>query len=210
MKIQHIVFYLTLALFFAISSLHAQLADPVKWRTDVEKVGKDTYLLKATAEIEHPWHMYSQEESEAELGPIPTSFEYAIEGYELVGGTEEEIGVTVFDPVFEAEIKYFEHSATFVQKIKADPLPSEINATVEYMACDDANCLAPEVKPLVYKLNESVTGATKSSVEGVSFDQLQENMIALFGMLPEDIVQKDMHQVLVQRLFRKKRIMRHG
>ena len=97
--------------------LSAQLYNPVKWSTDVEKISESEYKLISIASIEAKSHLYSQ--NVADGGPIPTTFDYGNnESFSLIGKTTEEKGLTVNDPVFEMRITYFENKADFEQKIK--------------------------------------------------------------------------------------------
>ena len=131
----------------------AQILEPVEWATSVEKVSDSEYLLIATASIDDNWHLYSQ--NVPKNGPIGTIFVF--EGsnkYIKKGNTLEEDGVEVFDKVFEMPIKYFSEKAVFKQRIKTlASEPFAVNATVEFMACDDASCLPPTLVDLVFQIN---------------------------------------------------------
>ena len=106
-----------LSFLLIFTASYSQIYDPVKWSTSVEKISDTDYDLLINATIEDKWHLYSQ--NVPEDGPIPTSFNFEqTDKFELVGETLEEEGITVNDPVFNMEIKYFENSATFKQRIK--------------------------------------------------------------------------------------------
>ncbi|MDP3358205.1 MAG: cytochrome c biogenesis protein CcdA [Lutibacter sp.] len=136
------IFFL-LAFFALVNSSFAQIHDPVKWSTSTQKISETEYDLIVTATIEAKWHLYSQ--NVPADGPIPTSFSFKTSpDFKLIGKTTEEKGVTVHDPVFEMQIKYFENKATFKQRIKVLSDKSfKIAGTVEFMVCDDASCLPP-------------------------------------------------------------------
>ncbi|MFT4805228.1 MAG: hypothetical protein ACI9YE_002444, partial [Psychroserpens sp.] len=123
---------------------NAQVLEPVKWETSVEKISDTEYDLISTAAVDDGWHLYSQ--SVPDDGPIPTTFIYkATTDYELSGTTQEEEGHTVDDPVFLMKIKFFEDKAEFRQRIKVlNQELSIVEGEVEFMACDDEKCLAPE------------------------------------------------------------------
>lgn len=147
---KRLILILTVALFSA--STYAQIHDPVKWRTSVEKVSDTEYDLVIKASIEPNWHLYSQ--NVPEDGPIPTTFTFTpSDNYELVGSTEEEEGKTVDDPVFMMKIKYFENSTTFKQRIKVlTENTVKIAGEVEFMVCDDTQCLPPTYVDLNFKI----------------------------------------------------------
>lgn len=130
----------------------AQIMDPVKWSTAVEKISDTEYKLISKATIEAGWHLYSQDVPEN--GPIPTAFNYnsADSAFQLIGKTEEEAGHVVDDPVFKMKIKFFENSASFSQRVKTEAGLQKISGQVEFMVCDDTRCLPPETVDLVFNL----------------------------------------------------------
>jgi thiol:disulfide interchange protein DsbD len=134
----------------------AQIYDPVKWNTSVEKVSDTEYDLVIKASIEPNWHLYSQ--NVPEDGPIPTTFTFEPgTGYELVGTPVEEEGHTVNDAVFNMMIKYFDNSATFKQRIRVTTTETlEIKGEVEFMVCDDAQCLPPDYVDLFFTIKGAV------------------------------------------------------
>lgn len=134
------------------TNVFAQILDPVKWTTSVNMISETECELVTTASIDSGWHLYSQ--TVPDDGPIPTSFVYEGNGkYLKKGNTKEGQGHTINDPVFEMMIKYFEDKAVFKQRIK---LKSKgvfaINATVEYMVCNDTQCLPPTEIDLVFEI----------------------------------------------------------
>ena len=131
-------------LLFLSAFVQAQIHNPVEWQTSVEKVSESEFDLVITANIDEHWHLYSQNVPEG--GPIPTSFSFKnVENqFELVGKTKEGEGHEEFDNVFEMDIKYFELQAVFKQRIKVlTNNKITINETLEFMVCDDTNCLPP-------------------------------------------------------------------
>ncbi len=148
---------------------HAQIIEPVKWSTSVEKLSDSEYELISTATIESGWHLYSQNVPEG--GPIATTFTYDdSEGnFKISGNTSEEEGHTIDDPVFGMKIKFFEKSATFKQKVINEGGIKTINAFVEFMVCDDSRCLPPTEVELTFKIDENtVASATEKSTETVA------------------------------------------
>ncbi|WP_308990415.1 protein-disulfide reductase DsbD domain-containing protein [Mariniflexile litorale] len=137
-----VIFLFTL---FAFSILQAQILEPVKWSTSVSKISDTEYELVATATIESHWHLYSQ--NVPEDGPIATSFIFkGNANYLKKGNTVEEKGVTIDDPIFGMKIKFFENKASFKQRIKLKAkAPFKVDATVEFMVCDDSKCIPTEV-----------------------------------------------------------------
>jgi len=123
----------------------AQIYNPVKWTTSVEKISDSQYDLIAKATIDKKWHLYSQY-LENDDGPIATTFSYkdSLNTYQLIGKTTEGKGHTEYDKVFEMVIKYFENEAVFKQRINLlTDKKIVLNETANFMVCDDASCLPP-------------------------------------------------------------------
>ncbi|MCM5662661.1 protein-disulfide reductase DsbD domain-containing protein [Galbibacter mesophilus] len=148
MKKLFVILFLTMGI-----HLNAQVYDPVSWSTSVERISENEYDLIATATIEEGWHLYSQNVPEG--GPIATTFTFeTVYGMEMEGETKEGKGHQVYDEVFEMDITYFENKAVFEQRIRLTKAHGNIiNGTVEFMVCDNANCLPPKEESLIFKLN---------------------------------------------------------
>ena len=157
---KNLIITLCCLLIFSVTT-NAQVLEPVKWNTSVEKISDTEYDLVSTATVDGGWHLYSQ--SVPDNGPIPTTFIYkANADYELSGSTQEEEGHTVDDPVFQMRIKFFADKAEFRQRIKVlNQELSVVEGEVEYMACDDEKCMPPDYVDL--KFNLKTLGASEVS-----------------------------------------------
>ncbi len=157
--------FLTIVLlFFVVFTSKAQILEPVKWATSVEKISDTEFNLVTTATIDKGWHLYSQEEAD---GPIPTEFTYDNAGkdFELMGNTQEPNVAPVFDKIFQIDIKYFSDKAVFKQKVKLlDPEVTTINGMVFFSVCDDEKCLAPEEVDLIFNLTGASSQNTNNAV----------------------------------------------
>lgn len=131
----------------------AQIYDPVKWSTTVEKISSTEYELIAMASIDGDWHLYSQ--AVPNDGPIPTTFSFeGNDNYLKKGNTKEENGQIINDPIFNMEIKYFVTKVSFKQRIRLKNTKAfHVNAVVEYMVCNDTKCLPPKEVELVFEIN---------------------------------------------------------
>ena len=135
------------------TTLNGQILEPVKWSTTVEKISDSDFDLVIKATIDKGWHLYAQ--SIPDDGPIPTTFSFQQQEdiFQLVGNPTEEKGVEDFDKVFEMNIKYFENSATFKQRIRVLTSDNiEIVGTVEFMVCDDMRCLPPTEEEIKFSV----------------------------------------------------------
>lgn len=163
--------FIALLLCCISTSGFSQLYNPVKWSTAVEKISATEYKLISTATIKKGWHLYAQEIPED--GPLATTFiyEHAGETIELLGKTSEPKGHIEEDPVFEMTLKYFENSAVFEQRISLKENLTNINALVEFMACDDEKCLPPTEVDLVFKIENNATKTSDVNQEEKSLKQ---------------------------------------
>lgn len=137
---------LSVFLLVIVGTVHAnaQIYDPVKWETTVENVSENEATVAITAIIEPGWHLYSQFIEEG--GPIPTSFRFDEgKGYLLSGSVSESPkAVSAFDPNFNMQIAWHKSKVRFSQKIKLTEPNVKIAGIVEFMVCNDTNCLPPE------------------------------------------------------------------
>jgi len=128
--------------------------------------------LVATASIEAGWKLYGQ--NIPPNGPVPTSFKYTqTPTFELVGKTEESKPIVKHDKVFDMEIAYFYKQAVFKQRIKLLGELTSIKAEVEFMSCNDSNCLPPDTVDLEFFLSGTATtnqGATPQFTFGNNTD----------------------------------------
>ena len=164
-------------IFISSVNVFSQIFNPVKWSTSVIKISETDYKLISTASIEKGWHLYSQ--TVPEDGPIPTTFTYDNSNgdFKIKGNTTEGSGHTIDDPVFEMQIKYFENKAVFEQEVEVVPGTSSINASVEFMVCNDSKCLPPTEVDLIFTLSsEKASNLTiKKSKEIVTNESLSTN-----------------------------------
>ena len=132
-------------LLMAILSLpvFAQIQEPVKFKTEWKSLSANEVEIVFTGKTEKGWHVYSTDLPEG--GPISATFNVdKLEGAELVGklkpaGKE----IDKMDPIFGMQVRFFEGTATFIQKIKLKGGKYEVNGYLQYGACNDENCLPP-------------------------------------------------------------------
>jgi len=123
----------------------SQIFEPVKWSAKIKRISDNEFDIFYKAKIDKGWHVYSLKE----LKDIPVAttitFLNKKNSYELVGKTREGKGHTAYEEVFEAEMKYFEKKAIFKQKIKFNEKKALVVSKLEYVACNDGQCLPPEI-----------------------------------------------------------------
>jgi len=137
---------------FSFQNTFSQIYDPVSFKTAVKELDSNTYELSITTQIEKNWHIYSQKVPAN--GPMPTSFKFAkSKNYTVKGGVTEPNGHEVDDPVFNMRIKFFETKAVFTQIIERKTNDAfKINATIEFMVCNDQSCLPPTEREFVFEI----------------------------------------------------------
>jgi len=134
---------LSCLLFFISFSAFSQILNPVKWAYSSKKVNATEAIVYIKATIEPGWHLYSQFVKEG--GPVKTTFNFpAATTYALTGKTIEPKPVIKFEPTFKMDVSYFEKSVIFQQKVKLKGKTATIKGSVEFMVCNDKQCLPPD------------------------------------------------------------------
>lgn len=130
---------LLIALFIIFWGANAQILDPVKWKTSVEKKSDTEFVLVFDATITPEWHMFSQFTPEGASLPTVFQFKNAKGNYDLVGKTKESPYKKVYSDVFEVDEYLFENKAQFSQTIKlTNPKATSAKVYVEYQVCKEA------------------------------------------------------------------------
>lgn len=131
----------------------AQRQNPVSWNYEAIKKTADTYEIVLTATVEEPWHIYSQNTGKG--GPIPTTVVFKPNPLVTKTGKVKELGKLekVFDKNFNTDVLYFSDKVKFVQLVKVKGgIKTNLSGTVEYMVCDESQCLPPVKKSFDLKL----------------------------------------------------------
>lgn len=123
--------------------LNAQILKPVSWSYSKQKLGDDQYIIHMKATIDPGWHIYAQD---AGKGPIPTSFTFKKNDKLVFKGHVRGVGKLekAYDKAFGSVLKYYEHSVDFVQYVQAKPGAQAVEGSLEYMVCNDEQCLPPK------------------------------------------------------------------
>ena len=125
------------------TQLHAQILTPVKWSYGFKKTGKVEAVIFIKATIDEGWHLYSQTVKDG--GPVKTTFSFpASKAYTLVGKMQEPTPITRYEKVFSMNVSFFEKSVIFQQKVRLKTGQATVKGTLEYMTCNDKQCLPPE------------------------------------------------------------------
>lgn len=131
---------------FTVLFTQAQIQTPVKWEFKTKVTGANTAELQFIALIDNGWHLYSQHLPDG--GPMPTEFAFAkLDGIQLDGKASEPTPKEVFDEMFKMKVKYFDKTATFVQKIKlTNSKPVTVSGTINFQTCNEETCIPGEAE----------------------------------------------------------------
>ncbi|TCC93743.1 sugar transporter [Pedobacter frigiditerrae] len=135
------ILILTLMFFSAVGAF-AQLENPVSWSYKATKISKTEAIVYLKATIEDDWHIYSQNIKPG--GPNKTVFTFTpSKDFSLVGKPKEPKPITKFEKSFKMDVLYFENEVIFQQKVKLNKGTTVVKGQVEFMVCNDKQCLPP-------------------------------------------------------------------
>ncbi len=157
----------TLALLALVTLLaQAQMVNPVKFSSQLKTNGSAEAEIIFSGKIEKGWHVYST--GLGDNGPTSATFNVnKLDGVELVGKlTPHGHEISTYDKLFEMNLRYFEGSAQFVQKVRFTKPNYTIDAYLEYGACNEQNCMPPsEVAIKSSGKSPAVAGAADKKAE---------------------------------------------
>lgn len=154
---------LFITLLFAIVAF-GQIERPVTWSFD-QKNGKGQevqFVFKAS--IDHPWHIYGMNIPAG--GPVSTSIHFdKTSGVKLVGKPVSQSKlVEEYDKSFDMKLSWYEGQAVFVQKaVVTDPKTFGVSGYVEYMSCNNENCLPPTKESFTFGKAPAAAVATPAN-----------------------------------------------
>lgn len=140
------IFFILISVFVTASSF-AQFKDVVSWKYEAVKKSEGVYEITATASVQEPWHIYSQNTGKG--GPIATSFAFKKNPLVMVDNKMKETGKLekVYDKNFKTDVLFYSNSIVFTQTVKVKgKIKTTLSGTVEYMVCNDEQCLPPTKK----------------------------------------------------------------
>ncbi len=149
--------------------------DPVHFSSQLKKVSDTEAEIVFSATIDDGWHVYSTDMGSD--GPVSATFNTVkMDGVETVGKlTPRGNVVKQFDKMFEMELRFFEHKAQFVQKVRFTKPAYEIDCYLEYGACNDEMCMPPTqvafrekgTAPVVAKVDDQDAGKKDAAADEV-------------------------------------------
>ena len=130
----------------ACINAQSQKTEPVKWNTQINNTEKENFKeIVFSAHILGEWHLFGTQLPEG--GPHSTAFVFdKIEGAVLLGNIREiDRPIEEYNSLFEMNLKWYNHSARFIQGIEIIPESEKvlIEGHIEYQACNNVTCLPP-------------------------------------------------------------------
>ena len=135
--------FLALLFFGFVLQCQSQKITPVKWAYQAVKTGDKKYNVIITANVDAPWHIYSQF---VKKGPVPTTVQFAKNPLVVINGSTKEVGnlEKKFDNNFGAVIGSFGGKVQFIQAVTLKVnTKTKLTGTIEYMVCNEERCLPP-------------------------------------------------------------------
>ena len=154
-----------LLLLLSVVTLQAQMQEPVKFKAELKNVKGAEAEIVFTGKIDAGWHVYSTGLPSG--GPISATFTVdKVQGVELVGKlTPRGHEISKHDEMFDMNLRFFEGSVQFVQKIKFTKPVYSINCHLEYGACNDQNCMPPTQVEFKHSGKAAATAAADPKAE---------------------------------------------
>lgn len=158
----------------------AQILTPVKWEIRLEDSDSSVKTLLFSAKLDNGWHLYDMNLPEG--GPISTSFNYeTLKGAKTVGSpVPSKKATTVYDEQFEMNLSWYAHEVSFTQKLEiTNPKAFKVEGYVEFMACNDENCLPPDKESFSFNqsnINVEKTLQAMDKVEDIPAEELADTV----------------------------------
>ena len=184
--------FAVMAMMLAIMTAQAQMLNPVHFSSQLKELGSAEAEIIFSATIDPGWHVYST--NLGNDGPIPATFNAVkMEGVETVGklftrGKEKK----QYDPMFGMELRFFEGSATFVQKVRFTKPQYQIDCYLEYGACNDESCMPPSEVSLKVSGKAPVNTGQQQEQSGANEQDVAATTSA---EVPDDSTSEDQHTV---------------
>lgn len=135
------------ALLAAVVSLtaFAQMApqQAASWTSKVVMEQNGNAVIEMTMKVNQGWHVYAPGQPAG--GPVSMTFDFSkSSGITLVGEPQPSVApLKKHDASFGLEVKYWERTVTFRQKIRITDASARIDGTVRFQGCNDKTCTPP-------------------------------------------------------------------
>ena len=168
-----------LLFFFASGKGNAQILEPVKWTSKIEKKAANNAVVIFDGTIDKEWHLYSQFTPDGGPLALEIVFKNQKGNYELVGKAKEGKTKTAFNDIFGVNETFFEGKAHIEQEIKIiNPNLKKVEVEFDFQVCKEV-CINSNKKfsidvPSTFKMSALATIAESKSddtkVTGIAVD----------------------------------------
>jgi thiol:disulfide interchange protein len=170
--------------FLAFAKGNAQVLDPVKWTTTIEKKSENNYILTFKGVIEKEWHLYSQFTPDGGPLPLEIIFKEQKGNFSLVGKAKESKTTTAFNDIFGVNETFFHDKAQIQQEITLlNPKVTSIQVELNYQVCKEV-CINLE-KKFSFKIPVGVETAT-IPVASVKLDTSKVDTTSTFSVVAKE------------------------
>ena len=158
----------------------AQIQEPVKFKSELKTLAAGEAEIVFTATIDKGWHVYSTDLGDG--GPISATFNVEkISGATVIGKLQPKgKEIASYDKLFEMNVRYFEGTAQFVQKLKLTGGDYQVQGFLEFGACNDENCLPPT------QVEFDFTGKAEAAKGAVAATPADKTTVPVAETKPED------------------------
>ncbi|AZQ64123.1 disulfide bond formation protein DsbD [Flammeovirga pectinis] len=164
-------------LLMTLSSINAQLINPVTWNAELSnqdaKAG-DVIEISYHATIKDGWYLYSSD-FDPDLGPMLTEVEYKPNNtYQIAGEFTPINPKKKYDELWEGDVTYFKKHGEFTQKIKILKDDFKIEVDISGQSCSDetGQCI-PLGKEFVLGNKEAKVSSISSVTETKNTEELK-------------------------------------
>lgn len=159
------LFFILSFLAFIAPKAMAQFLCPVHFQYYAKKTAPGEWVIYFEGQIQEHWHLYSQKTYPPNaIAPFPSAI--SVDSSDINNtkiatfiGTAEEVGNKIIkkEPLFDdAIIEWFEGTVTFKQKVKINNPNDTLHGLLEYMTCDDKQCIMGEPVTWAIKFDETL------------------------------------------------------
>lgn len=158
--------HLIILSFIIISNcLQAQdFKNPVSWEVVAEQINEDKYQIIVSATIEEGWSLYDMNDY-GEFGPTPTSIVFdPEEDIVLIGELKPQRESTKKKGDIGLELGYYTDNITFSQEARLKTKGASLSGEIEWMACTEFSCIAPDQYEFNISLGQGNAQATTTDL----------------------------------------------
>lgn len=134
-----------IVLFLVLVAKLSFAQEPAQWQFSIKKIKEGVYAFTAKAQVQRPWHIYSQTTPPG--GPLPTIIQFTKHPLISLDEDTKELGrlISKREEVFGIDVKYYEGSVEFEQILHVKKkVKTNFSGTISYMLCNDSECLPPK------------------------------------------------------------------